>query len=279
MLHCSNCDNRWFKDNAAWFQHCRDREDHQFCEQCDRLFKTESGLVQHTRAVHRDDDDEDSESDDENNLDLSCDTCNRDFVSKQSLFQHLAESSRHNWCFICSRDFANERALEQHSTSRVHKARDLKCPLCLSMFKIPSAIALHIEAGACHNISRHQVTAAVHSLKIAPTISLSHRLTQGPSTTIINYQATERAFNASANAYECYLCHRTFHTLQALNQHLGSPAHDQDEFKCPKCKRTYKLISGLIQHIESEVCGLAKFKRVEDEAHELMMRFMRALKL
>lgn len=136
---------------------------------------------------------------------------------------------------------------------------------------MPPSIAHHIESGACHNISRHQVTAAVHSLKIAPPISISHRLTQGPSTTVISCHATELAYNFYVNAYECYLCHRNFWTLLALNQHLGSAAHDQDEFKCPECKRRFTLVSGLIQHIESEVCGLARFQQVQDETHQLTM--------
>jgi len=73
---------------------------------------------------------------------------------------------------------------------------------------------------------------------------------------------TELAFNGTA--YECYLCHRTFRTLNALNSHVGSPAHDANEFECPKCEREFKLISSLMQHIEREVCGIAKFNSIGD---------------
>ncbi|EIM84206.1 uncharacterized protein STEHIDRAFT_82087 [Stereum hirsutum FP-91666 SS1] len=298
MSYCSDCGDRWFKDNEAWFQHCRDRYDHHLCEQCERLFATDNGLDQHLRtaAVHQDnsdsgyrgnynnagyeydDDDEEEEFESDSDEDPFCDSCNRVFVDREGLFQHLAASSSHNWCFVCSRDFATAQGLEQHSQSRVHKPSDLKCPLCSSRFTVPSAIAQHIESGACHNGSRHQVTAAVRSLNIASPISVSHRLTQGPPTSVIvSYQATELAFNPRINAYECYLCHGTFRTIHALNRHLNSAAHDQDEFKCPKCRRLFTLVSGLIQHIESEVCGLARFQQVEDEAHELMTRFTRAL--
>ena len=159
----------------------------------------------------------------------------------------------------------------------------MKCPLCSKAFKIPSVIALHIESGACHNINRRQVTAAIHSLTITPTISNSHRLhaattTASPikSRTIAQYSATEQAFNGSA--YECYFCHRTFRTLISLNAHLNSPSHDADEFMCPKCKQTYKLISGLIQHIESEICGLARFEQVEDHTNALTAQFSRLLR-
>jgi hypothetical protein len=195
------------------------------------------------------------------------------------LLQHLAHSSLHNWCFICSRDFRSESALNQHNNSRVHNPSNILCPLCKKGFKVPSAIALHIESGGCHKkIDRHKVTAAVHSLKINPVISISRRI-EGPSRPIITYTATERAYNGTA--YECYLCHRAFRTLPSLNTHLRSPAHDADEFKCPakKCGAKFKLISGLIQHIESESCGIARFQQVEDYANELTSRFTKLLKI
>lgn len=170
----------------------------------------------------------------------------------------------------------------QHSASRVHKTRDLDCPLCKKSFALPSAIAHHIESGGCHKkIDRHRVTAAVHSMGVIPVISLSHRL-QGSSPSnaprrIVHYSASEQAFNGSS--YECYVCHRTFRALGSLNTHLNSAAHDVDEFKCPKCSSKFKLISSLIQHIETEVCGLARFQQVEDHTSALTAQFSRLLKM
>lgn len=201
-------------------------------------------------------------------------------MNQTSLYQHLASTAAHNWCFICQRDFATEGALAQHNASPAHLSRDLKCPLCNGWFKVPSSIALHIESG-CHGISRRQVTAAVQSLPAANTISVGRRIA-GPSGTVpllpsIQYAATERAFNGSA--YECYLCRRTFRTLPGLNAHLASPVHDADKFNCPKCKRQFKLISGLVNHMESEVCGFVRFKQVKDEMSALLDQFAGLLTL
>ncbi|KZV70594.1 hypothetical protein PENSPDRAFT_579077, partial [Peniophora sp. CONT] len=192
-------------------------------------------------------------------------------------------SSRHNWCFDCSKDFSSPQALQQHESSRVHAARDFDCPFCGQGFKQPSAIAHHVESGFCpraSGIHRHQVTNAVHRLNIVPTISISRRIAGGPSSTLITYTATDRAWNADVGAYECYLCHRTFRGLSALNTHLNSPAHDRDEFRCPKkqCGRQFKVISALIQHIESEACGLARFQQIEDHTRALTDQFSRMLK-
>lgn len=78
--------------------------------------------------------------------------------------------------------------------------------------------------------------------------------------------ATERSWNGYS--YECCLCPRTFGSLQALNNHLKSPAHEQNLYRCPGrgCGREYKLLSGLVQHVESESCGLMKFAAVQQQA-------------
>ncbi|OAX41879.1 hypothetical protein K503DRAFT_767274 [Rhizopogon vinicolor AM-OR11-026] len=148
--------------------------------------------------------------------------------------------------------------------------------MCPKRFKVPSSIAQHIESGVCHKSSRAQVTAAAHALKFVPTISISRRI-EGRTPRVVTYYATERAFNGTA--YECYLCHRTFRTLRALNTHVSSPVHNANEFRCPKCKRKFKLISGFMQHIEREACGIARFQAVGDLTKGLIDLFKKRLTL
>ncbi|KAF8867574.1 hypothetical protein BD779DRAFT_1397994, partial [Infundibulicybe gibba] len=224
---CYTCD-RTFRSPRALQDHCEAKE-HWNCAPCQRMFINEDALYQHLEhsSAHQDADESESESDEsaysESEDDESpgyCDSCNRWFIDKGSLYHHLAENSKHNWCFLCSRDFSSETALNQHQRSKVHAIqRTFDCPLCLKPFGLPSSITQHIESG-CHKITRHQVTAAVHSLKVVPTISISRRL-QGPTNpthSIVSYSATELSFNGVA--YECYLCHRTFNKLASLNSHL-----------------------------------------------------------
>ncbi|KAG0694094.1 hypothetical protein DFH29DRAFT_985352 [Suillus ampliporus] len=348
MARCTQCD-RSFRSTQALFAHCRDKVDHPFCENCDRLFLTFNRLYkvrdthvavylqrreltplscQHLRiaAVHRSDredkyafdndeeysfdeeeeysfDEEEEyvfdsdeeyafdeeyvfdndeeyafnndeehafDNDDDDDEEPFCAGCDRWFVDLESLYKYFAASSKHNWCFVCSRDFSTPTSLDQHAASPVHRVLDSECPLCPKRFKTPSSIALHIESGTS------QVTAAVHALNIVPMISISCHI-EGGTPCVVTYYVTERAFNGTA--YECYLCHRTFRTLGALNSHINSPAHDADEFKCPKCKRKYELVSGLMQHIESEGSGIARLQVVEDLTRGLVDRLMRRLKL
>jgi len=158
-----------------------------------------------------------------------------------------------------------------------HHSSSCECPLCSKSFGAASAVAQHVESGACHNVSRHQVTAAVKSLEIIPSITISRRL-EWPvdgQFTIIRSFATQGAFNGFG--YVCSICTKSFRTLGSLEMHLNSPAHDHGQFECPKCKKEVKLVSGLIQHIESESCGIAKFKEVRDIAGILMNSFSRRL--
>ncbi|KAF7977514.1 hypothetical protein HWV62_3496 [Athelia sp. TMB] len=250
------------------------------CPSCNKVFKTAVGLNAHREAKH---------------FDYSCDACRRSFKSLGALDQHIRDSPAHNYsdesteydddwevdsddsdgsddgtayCEGCNRLFVDKASLYQHLIDS-------------KSFALPSAIAHHIESGGCSKgIDRHRVTAAVHSMGVTPMVSLAHRI-QGPSglsgpSNIVRYSASEQAFNGTS--YECYLCHRGFRTLGSLNTHLSSAAHDVDEFKCPKCSVKFKLISSLIQHIETEVCGLARFKQVEDHTSALTAQFSRMLK-
>jgi uncharacterized C2H2 Zn-finger protein len=144
------------------------------------------------------------------------------------------------------------------------------------MFKTPSAVAMHVESG-CHRITRHQVTAAVHKLKIIPQISIDRLIgdTAKLPTRIIAYSANSSAYNGYG--YECYFCHSTFKTLGRLNQHLSSPTHDGLEFRCPRCASEFQLISGLVQHIESGCCGIARFNQIVRQFQRLTGQFSKLL--
>ncbi|KAF9045870.1 hypothetical protein BDP27DRAFT_1386527 [Rhodocollybia butyracea] len=230
MYRCTRCPYREFASFGAYHAHCSAKNDHPYCTECQTLFRSFDALDNHDSNVHQ----EYYESSDEED-NAVCQSCNREFRDTQSLYQHLASSSRHNWCFACSRDFSSPQALAQHSSSQ-------------SLFKMVSAIAQHVESGSCNpRINRHTVTQAIHSLDLIPTISINRRITGGSASatrTITNYSATELAYNG--RAYECYLCHRLFSSLGSLNSHLNSPAHDSKEFKCPKCAKRYALISGFV---------------------------------
>ena len=144
MSFCFSCDT-FFRTDQALHAHCRDKTDHAYCVECQRLFKTFDGLDQvrsnsfssscaqichimsnitppsqhlENAAVHQNDDtdesDNESDSDDETH---TCVSCNRDFSDQKALSMHLANNPLHNWCFRCSRDFSSPQALNQVSVN------------------------------------------------------------------------------------------------------------------------------------------------------------------
>ena len=56
------------------------------------------------------------------------------------------------------------------------------------------------------------------------------------------------------------MCGKGFSRLQSLNQHLASPAHQQNLYHCPRCQRQFVALSGLVNHLESESCGAFRYK-------------------
>ncbi|KAF8871913.1 hypothetical protein CPB85DRAFT_1351001 [Mucidula mucida] len=272
--YCDECE-RLFRNDQALQQHLANAAVHQgnydeyesdesdeevYCGRCDRYFSSENALEQHrnTAAIHQEDDDESEEYESDHDDDPYCASCNRMFGCKEALYQHLSASSLHNWCFICLKDFRSPEALSQHDASRVHKAADIKCPLCPRLFKAPSDIAGHIEAGGCDaRISRHHVAAAVHALKLTPTISINRRITGA---------CVQRSYGQ----YECYLCHRQFRTLSSLNTHLVSPAHDAEQFKCPSRTCGRRFTRGV---------WIGEVSTVEDYTHALTSQFSSMLTL
>ena len=151
-------------------------------------------------------------------------------------------------------------------------------------------MAMHLENNCKSGVTRHQVTNAVHAIEFTPDISIGRSiegenpqnimaLSNEPSSSSLNTTsqlfATEASFDGSH-----YICpfmidcrRKKFKSLQALNKHLSSPAHDDDQFKCPGCHTVFKLISGFIQHTETRICvdatGSATFEQIETQIESL----------
>ncbi|KAF9032011.1 hypothetical protein BDZ89DRAFT_1037293 [Hymenopellis radicata] len=216
-----------------------------------------------TAAVHQGDYDYESEEyepdDDDNDDDDDpyCESCNRMFVHKEALYQHLSASSLHNWCFICSKDFRSPKLYRSTTPPASTRPRTSNAPsVRASSNRLPTSPATSRQ-GLQLAYRPHHVTAAVHALKLTPTISINRRIAAR------------------------WQCDHDFGTLSSLNTHLVSPAHDAKQFKCPhrKCGCQFTVISALIRHIESEACGLAKFSTVKDYTHSLTSQFSRMLTL
>lgn len=174
----------------------------------------------------------------------------------------------HHYCQACDRFFQNDNNLQHHLRSTLHVGATVPCPgkKCNKKFVSGAALLLHLESGKCPSrITRDQVN------RVAAKYDTNHVITnparmiayhEGGSGSVPTW-ATERSWNGSM--YECFLCHRECRTLDALNQHLASPAHEEKMYRCPRgysgCGTEFKTLSALCQHVESEMCNIRRFNR------------------
>lgn len=152
--------------------------------------------------------------------------------------------------------------------SRIHVGSSaIQCPWCKEGFVTASGVTVHLESGNCtaSDLNRQKLNHLVTRMD-------RNNIITKPLLTMPGYEdnceiiATEKSWNGYG--FECYLCDRQFGQLYALNQHLRSPAHDQNLYRCPErgCRREYKVLSGLIMHFESESCGFVRFSSVQQLA-------------
>ncbi|KDQ11064.1 hypothetical protein BOTBODRAFT_57607 [Botryobasidium botryosum FD-172 SS1] len=267
MAYCDRCE-RSFPHRRALHQHERDSDMHHKCDACRRDFASSQSLEQHwinsaahfycgNCEEHFDDCDELNEHYDKSHY--FCTSCEIVYWTESDLHEHYSES--HHWCSSCERLFQSESNLNAHLGSRIHVKKSSQCG-CGRAFVSPAALILHYEAGSCKSgMTRQRLNDFVRTIDTTHIITLPFHLIEDSGSHVETW-ATERSWNGEA--YECYFCPSTFHTLRALNQHLRSPRHQEKVYICPKtdCRQEFAVLSGLCQHIESGKCGIARFRQV-----------------
>lgn len=157
---------------------------------------------------------------DKNHFDYECCFCDDTYETDASLEEHEIED--HHYCADCDRHFMNYNNIQQHLRSAAHLGSSVTCPFCKRGFTTAAGLVHHIESSACPNakcLDRDAIYSIVR--RKDPSGLISKKLIGWTGSD--SYQATARAWNPYACAYECYLCGRTFGQLSSLNQHLESP--------------------------------------------------------
>ncbi|KAH7343794.1 hypothetical protein B0J17DRAFT_593415 [Rhizoctonia solani] len=277
MAYCDRCD-RHFSSDWAYDSHRRDSSRHYVCFPCNKDFQTHQQLDQHLRQSSRHYYCSFCCDDFEDNYDLSehyqqyheyCNACNLWLEAPNDLVEH--NKQEHHYCVECDRFFTNLNNLQAHLNSSKHRPKNVICPGagCEAQFISKSALLLHFEGGRCKSgLTRQSLNRLIAERDRSHFITNPNRLITGTTET----WATEQAWNGYA--YECYFCHKEFHSLPQLNQHLASPAHEQPLYHCPNlghgCRAQFKAASALCQHIEDGSCGVMKFKMVQDNINRLV---------
>ncbi|KAI0920684.1 hypothetical protein AcV5_010359 [Taiwanofungus camphoratus] len=294
MAYCDRCD-RYFTNDRALQQHEENSSMHNICHRCQKDFSSEWGLTQHyvQSPIHhycqRCDDHFRSAHDLTSHYEdvhYYCQICNSIFDFELGLHEHNRQ--KHPYCTSCKRVFQSQNHLNTHLRSSIHQPLAYTCPgrKCGKSFVSTAALLLHFESGSCPSgVTRHSVDRFAIQNDSSRVITNPARLIRGPDgyagPTVTKMWATERAWNG--NKYECFLCHREYRTLSALNQHLGSAAHADKIYRCPTrwngCGTEFRTLSALCQHVESEQCGVRRFNDAMQNVLGSLSNGMRMLTL
>ena len=219
--------------------------------------------------------------------------CNGLYTQKE-LTEH--EIEMHHWCRECNRHFEsanntrqvssscpNNQPLNtpdqipkltpnpQHLNSRTHRGTEIKSPFCPNSYATATGMTHHLESGSCRNapsLNRDSIYQFVRSKD--PSGLISKKLIGWEGTSNQTFSCTDRAWNG--HCWECYLCHRGFTSRRGLDQHLNSPAHQQNLYHCPNrsCRQDFKTLAAIINHLESEKCGAMRFEAVQRNIHGMV---------
>ncbi|KAJ0160502.1 MDS1 and EVI1 complex locus protein EVI1 [Colletotrichum tanaceti] len=265
---CGSC---WREFPAGWHsrqQHLdatgHDVPDNE-CDSCDRYFGSRQAVEQHMNALCHWTQDSSSEG-----AEYQCDDCSDCFSEEEDLHDH--EVRDHYYCDPCDRYFQNHNNIRQHLSSKIHRTSTLRCPFCGQTCDTATGLIHHLERGACPNapLDRERLYEAVR--RRDPNGLISKQLLEWHDSPTYEYAATSLTYNHAAGAFECYLCHRLFTTLQGLNMHLNSTAHKQVLYHCPnrRCGRDFKALAGVINHLESESCAFMRFDSVQRNVERIV---------
>lgn len=158
----------------------------------------------------------------------------------------------------------------KHLNSSTHRGKHILCPFCKAAYTTATGLSHHLESASCpraSNVNHRSIFQAISQRD--PRGLLTNKLLTYPETDMQSI-ATCASWNGSK--YECYLCHRGYGTLRALNQHLNSPAHSEKLYHCPNrsCNGQFVRLASLFNHLESESCHFMRFEKVQQQVHNLV---------
>ena len=108
------------------------------CPRCGAKFKRKEHLENHKRTIHQ------QESEEKIHKCLKCD---KTFMFKKSLHQHVKETHMNNMyqCDYCDMIFQKQSNLNRHQISVHVTMSTLKCPSCDKVFKRKDNLLRHID--------------------------------------------------------------------------------------------------------------------------------------
>ncbi len=317
--YCTQCD-RFFVNPGALRQHLRSpiHATHFHCCDCQRDFVDEQALHQHLQSKTHESDAKPKLSP----IGVSarvCEECEREFKDEKGLEQHLLsvihKSLSDFKCFgdrRCKKRFTSPSAWLHHLESGACRSKITRAKLNTA---VQSSDITQLITGGSHQglavLGESDVSGELSntgSVNLTPVTgdvfdespfwptspaSRSGILTPDSESSWGLPDTLSRTIKLSCPL--CPVARKPFKSLEALSQHLSSPAHSPKLFHCPLSIAGYKdegkiselikyfsTLSGLLQHLESGACqgGNTTFRKtVEYIEHNLKKMGLQRLHL
>ena len=291
QFHCCDCD-RDFVDEQALHQHLADkihkprtkpkvssfRLFHWVCKQCEREFRDEKGLEQHRLSVVH------------NPLsNIKCigdKRCKKQFTSPSAWLHHLESGA-------CPSKMTREKlhsAVQSNDVNRLITGGSIQ----------ESAALIWPDMSRTTSITKSIIFTPItdDSFGGFPSPPDSWETQSGMLTPNSGSSSPLLEELSLAMRLTCPLCpfgRKPFKSLEAMKNHLSSPAHSPKVFHCPlyfagpeydrkvsQLMKYFSTLSGLMQHLESGACqeGHVTFRKtVEYIEHNLGKMGLRKLRL
>ncbi|XP_023347203.1 histone-lysine N-methyltransferase PRDM9 [Eurytemora carolleeae] len=169
----------------------------------------------------------------------TCDTCNHQFPSTQSLKQHVKYNHGEFYCPECGEAFSSARKLKFHN-SKVHLGETFPCEVCGKSFAQKSNLTAHVR-----NI--HQGHRDYKCNVCGKEFQIRTNLT-----------THTRTVHELAKPYKCTACGKRFGQSSNLNKHIKS-VHEGIKYPCTQCEFKATRAGSLATHIKNVHLGEYSF--------------------
>ncbi|XP_066254819.1 zinc finger protein 431-like [Euwallacea similis] len=216
---CEFC-KKVFYDKAEFTKHKRAEhleEKPTKCEFCKKEFEKPRNLQEHIRVQHTND-----------GLDNKCNICEKTFINRFLLHNHIKTHDKCFKCTNCDMTFASRYNLQLHSVTHTNE-RNYKCSICSKSYTSKVSLKNHTSV---HCDERPYVCN-----QCGKTFKNNRRL------------YVHKFSHQTELKFECFTCGKKFKTKQYLKAHLYK--HDRVQpFSCPKCPKRFKHKKTLDRHIK-----------------------------
>ncbi|RDB30561.1 Zinc finger and BTB domain-containing protein 16 [Hypsizygus marmoreus] len=156
-----------------------------------------------------------------------CVACQRPFVDREALHQHLKSSgAAHPFCSICDRRFISDEAHKAHMAAR--HPPTYPCSICDRTFNAPFALEDHYRGSAAHPNCVKCGRGFFDEEEKAKHHTTAHRLIQCPpcGNVQIYEEDLQEHYRTSQNHPTCKMCNEGVKDAVALDEHIKSAHQD-----------------------------------------------------